>query len=69
MQNALPLRAKSMLIIACLGALAVNPALRPTPAHAATSTSASMLTDGDFERGVPQSSWIERQGSGGELCS
>jgi hypothetical protein len=60
-------RVKLMLIVACVGTLAVNPALNTRSVQAATTTSISALTDGGFETGTPQSAWAETQSSGGEL--
>lgn len=41
--------------------------LAPSPASAASSSTASVVTDGDFEQGTSQSVWTETRSSGTEL--
>jgi hypothetical protein len=59
------LRAKGwLMVVACVGLVFTAPVVG---VHAATQTSTSLLADGGFEQGTPQSTWIETQNSGGEL--
>jgi hypothetical protein len=54
-------------VTALVAALGANALLGIHPASASTSTSMSVLANGGFEQGLPQSAWVETQSSGGEL--
>lgn len=66
-RNSVRARLTAGVVVALVAALSTNLFVGTGSASAATSTSVSLLTNGGFEQGVPQSSWAETQSSGGEL--
>jgi hypothetical protein len=56
-----------LLVTICLATLAITPLLNTRSVQAATTTTVSALTNGGFEQGPQQSTWVETKSSGGEL--
>jgi hypothetical protein len=66
-REAVSARLTLVFVAALVAALGSRMFLDTRSASASTTTSASVLTDGTFEQGAPQSAWAETQSSGGEL--